>query len=86
VGKVVTWSGTVQSVAEALGSGFTIGVSMVPTESALGSSDITLVASDSLKDAVIALNKGDKVRFTGRFVSQGGFILNHQIDLMRLAK
>ncbi len=86
-GKSVAWSGKVTSVSEKLGgNGFTVGVAMNPTESAFGSSDILLSASDSFKDEVVALNNGDAIRFTGKMTSQGGAILNHQVELTKLGR
>ncbi len=85
--EVITWTGTVYFVAEAeLGSGYFVDVSMNPTESRIDASDITLFAAGSFRNAVVSLNKGDKIQFTGRLISQGGVILNHQIELMWVVK
>jgi hypothetical protein len=85
-GKVIIWPGKVTSVSEKLGgNGFTIGVAMKPTESKLGSSDILLSAPDSFKNEAVSMNSGDAIRFVGKMTSQGGAILNHQIELIRLA-
>ena len=83
-GKTVSWFGVVHSVSENLLSGFTVGVSMSPTESEFGSSDITLSVPGSFKDAIVDLNKGNTIRFTGRLTGQGGVFLDHQVELMKL--
>jgi Family of unknown function (DUF6263)/Wolframin C-terminal OB-fold domain len=83
--KIVAWSGKVSSVSEQLvGGGFDVGVSMIPTESALGGSDLTLSASQDFKNAVLRLNKGAPIQFTGRLVRQGGPVTNHEVELMSL--
>ena len=56
-GKHIKWIGTVYSTSEKLtGSGYLILVQMNPTESALGTYDLSLDATDDLKNEVLPLN------------------------------
>jgi hypothetical protein len=81
-GKVVHWSGIVDSVKEQeFSKGYYVGVRMTPTESALGASDLTLSAVEQLQDKVLALEKGDNITFSGRLVAQGGRVVNHIVEL-----
>lgn len=87
LGKIIRWTGTVYSVQERnLSSGYTIHVLMQPTESVLGGPDLTLIAGERFKEQVLALNKGDVIRFSGNLIEQGGRILNHQIELTSLQR
>ena len=81
--KVVNWSGTVYSTnRKPIGSGYFVQVRMDPTESAFGSYDLSLAATESFKDAVLSLNKGQRVNFSARFSRQGGNLLGHGLELL----
>jgi hypothetical protein len=86
-GRVVVWSGVVAMVKERLvGGGYQIGITMSPTESLLGSSDVTLFALAEQRDTALALNKGDKVSFVGTITRQGGMILDHTLDMIDITR
>ena len=83
--NVVEWAGIVSSVSERdFTEGFTIGVTMDPTESVLGGSDLWLSVPAGMRQDVLALNKGDAIAFVARIRRQGGVILNHSLDLIAL--
>ena len=81
-GRSVHWTGIVYSVRkQPIGKGFTVQIRMSPTESSLGTFDLTLSAGEDLQDEVSALNEGDKVEFEAVFKRQGGRVSSHQFDL-----
>lgn len=82
--QFVQWTGTVYSVKEALADGFLIGVTMDPSESTLGADDLTLIAPTGMQAQVLELNKGDSITFLARLRGQGGFILNHRLELVSI--
>ncbi len=83
--RVVEWSGVVAWVKDGIvDDGFSIGITMSPSESLIGSSDLVLKAPAKMREAVLVLNKGDKVVFVGRIASQGGRILDHSLDIVDL--
>jgi len=81
-GKPVSWTGVVDSVREKpLSEGFAIGVQMKPTESVLGSADVSLFADKDLQDQVLNIKRGNTIKFSGKLEAQGGHLLNHTIAL-----
>lgn len=84
-GNAIEWEGVIDSVREnPLGEDFLVGVRMSPTQSKLGGSDLTLSADKELEEQLLALKKGQKVRFCGTLRKQGGRILDHIIELKRI--
>jgi endonuclease YncB( thermonuclease family) len=81
-GKPVRWSGQVVSVKEKpIGEGYFVGVRMTPSESILSSSsDLTLSVLKKHKEKVLALKKDDMIEFAGKLSTQGGRVLNHDIE------
>jgi len=61
-----------------------VNIRMSPTESALGTFDLTLSAGQDLEEEVTALNEGDKVEFDAIFKIQGGLVGSHQFDLQKI--
>lgn len=84
-GRIVTWTGVVEGVKEApIFDGYYVHVSMKPTESLIGGSDLMLSVPASFDDQVLKLKQGDRIRFSGRLEKQGGLILDHSIELDRI--
>jgi hypothetical protein len=86
-GKVIGWFGTVNMVQEQpLGDGYLISVTMRPSEAPVTHSDLKLFVPEKLKDRVLPLDKGNKIAFIARITTQGGSILDHQLDCLLFEK
>jgi hypothetical protein len=84
-GQVVAWSGVVASVQDrVVGGGYLVSITMLPSESLIGSSDLVLRLPAPMREKALALNKGDKVSFVCQIASQGGLILDHILDVFDL--
>ena len=66
-GKYVTWSGTVASVGESMGS-YTVSVKH-SSRSLI--SDVTVVMRDDQKDKLLQLKEGSKITYTAKLTSYG---------------
>jgi hypothetical protein len=84
-GRMVDWSGSVVAVSERdFGSGFSVTVQMQPSDALFA--DILVTVPKSLEGAVLSLNKGDKVRFKGEMMSQGGMWAYHELTATAISK
>jgi len=84
-GRLIRWSGTIVSTSEGFWGRYSLLVLMSPTESAFGTSDLSLEAPLGMKNTILSLNKGDRIVFDGKITSQGGHFINHKIELTNLS-
>jgi hypothetical protein len=81
----VRWMGTIYSINEKpIGTGYVLHVRMNPTESAMGTYDLSVSAPEEIKNEILPLNKGNRVVFEGKIASQGGAILGHEIRITHI--
>lgn len=85
-GKVAEWSGTVQSITEIAAESFALKVVMNPGDHERREADVCANAGREFEEKLLALNRGDKIRFAVKITSQGGYFLEHGGDLVRLEK
>ncbi|MEQ1936269.1 MAG: hypothetical protein ABL962_20635 [Fimbriimonadaceae bacterium] len=71
-GKTVDWEGTV-----VLFGGYSIMCKMPRSTSIV--SDVSYIVPATMRDRVLSISKGDKIRIQGKIESQGGAITNHTI-------
>jgi hypothetical protein len=85
--RTIKWVGHIYSIKEKpIGAGYLVLVRMDPSDSALGTYDLTLDAGEDLKEEILSLSKGDRVSFEGRITSQGGAITGHWIRLSNIGR
>jgi hypothetical protein len=84
-GRMVDWSGSVVAVTERdFGSGYSVIIQMQPSDALFA--DILITVPKALEGTVLSLNKGDKVRFSGKMMSQGGMWSYHEMNATAISK
>jgi hypothetical protein len=85
--RTIKWVGYLYSISvKPIGAGYLVLVRMEPSDSALGTFDLSLDAGEDLKEKILWLSKGDRVSFEGRITRQGGSISGHGIQLSNIER